>query len=518
MEFYQEISRWATERGEQCAVALGDETLTYSELERYSARIAAYLLDTLGDAQDPVVVYGHKSPWMQAAFMAVNKAGRAYCPVDISVPADRTARIIHAAHPKLILAVEDLPEEIETDGITILDKGRLQQIAETDGEERALPYLRDEDGMYIIFTSGSTGNPKGVEIAYGALNHFLSWMAELGMPSQEKAGKVFMNQAPYSFDLSVMDSIVALACGGVLRPLTKAEQGDYSALFASLKESSPAIWVSTPSFADLCLADPSFNQELLPDLRLILFCGERLTNTTATKLLDRFPEAKVWNTYGPTESTVAMTQVQVTRKLLERDNPLPVGYEKPGSRVYILKADGTLAEEGECGEIVITGDSLAMGYFEQKELTEKAFFQLNIGESQVRAYHTGDEGYMRDGLLYYKGRIDLQIKLHGYRIELGDIENNLMRLPEVEHAVVLPRMKEGKATSLTAFVMPTKEAVGTYHPAEKAGSRALGSAIKAALEKLLPTYMVPKKIVFVEEIRMTANGKADRKAYEEMLR
>ena len=140
----------------------------------------------------------------------------------------------------------------------------------------------------MIFTSGSTGNPKGVQITSDCLNHYLDWSVGLGNTRDEKEGRIFLNQAPFSFDLSVMDLYTCLACGGTLFPLTKTEQADFSLLLPALANSGASVWVSTPSFADMCLRDPNFDSDLLPQLRLFLFCGETLTNRTAEKLSGRF--------------------------------------------------------------------------------------------------------------------------------------------------------------------------------------------------------------------------------------
>lgn len=236
----------------------------------------------------------------------------------------------------------------------------------------------------------------------------------------------------------------------------------------------------------------------MPELQVFLFCGETLGNRTVRKLQERFPKARIVNTYGPTESTVAVTDVLVTPELEQQENPLPVGRAKPGTRIEIWDADGNVLPEGEKGEIIIIGDTVSTGYYKKQELTEQAFFV----RPEARGYHTGDKGYLKNGMLYYCGRIDLQVKLHGYRIELEDIENNIRRLPGIEHVVVLPNERGGKVTSLTAYV------VERQHPQDE---KAESSELKNRLLQFLPDYMIPKKFVFLEQMPMTNNGKADRK-------
>ena len=321
----------------------------------------------------------------------------------------------------------------------------------------------------------------------------------LGSGIADGENPVFLNQAPFSFDLSVMDLYLSLYSGGKLHVLPKKIQGDMKMLMESLKESGANIWVSTPSFAEVCLSDESFNKELLPEMKRFLFCGETLPVSVVRKLHERFPGAEVVNTYGPTESTVAVTDILCTPEVCDKYDPLPVGKIKPGSELRIRGEQRESLPEGESGEIIILGDSVSIGYRNLPEQTAKAFFE----EDGIRGYRTGDKGYLKDGYLFYQGRIDLQIKLHGYRIELEDVENNLMKLSGVERAAVIPIEKEGKIVSLTAFIIPDRMPESSFKA---------GQALRAEAKSFLPEYMIPKKFVFLEELPMTNNGKADRRA------
>ena len=447
---------------------------------------------------------------MLVCFLACVKSGRAYCPIDISVPDARVEATLAALPSKYVLATEELHAdagEKQVLGLDALERILSDVQADTVSEEN---WVHGDETYYIIFTSGSTGTPKGVKITADCLNYYLDWSTGLGSSPEAKQGQVFLNQAPFSFDLSVMDLYTSLATGGTLYCLEKSVQGDYRALLQGLAASKAQVWVSTPSFADVCLSDKKFGQELLPELEVFLFCGETLTNKTARKLQERFPGAKVINTYGPTESTVAVTDVLVTQELATQEEPLPVGSPKPGTRIEIWDEDGAALPEGEKGEIIILGDTVSTGYYGRVDLTEKSFFVSGDG---TRGYHTGDKGYMKNGMLYYCGRIDLQIKLHGYRIELEDVESNISKLPQVEHAVVVPGMRGGKVSSLTAYIVKrVTEADGESDSGEESTNTADETAkLRSDLKQFLPDYMIPKKIVFVDELPMTNNGKVDRK-------
>ncbi|HJV16022.1 MAG TPA: D-alanine--poly(phosphoribitol) ligase subunit DltA, partial [Bacillales bacterium] len=315
----------------------------------------------------------------------------------------------------------------------------------------------------------------------------------------------FLNQAPFSFDLSVMDLYPALASGGSIFAITKEMIAKPKMLFEALKKSTIQVWASTPSFVQMCLMDPSFNQELLPDLRVFLFCGEILPVAIAQTLINRFPKAKIFNTYGPTEATVAVTSVEITPELVNEYPSLPVGSPKSDTEILLVGEDGNEVPDGEKGEIIIVGPSVSKGYLGEIELSKKAFIPMN---GQM-AYKTGDAGYRENRQLFYKGRIDFQIKLHGYRMELEEIEYHISQSSYVKMAVVLPVIQNGKIEYLTAAVVPLE------HRYEK--EYQLTSAIKKELGDVLPAYMIPRKFSYYEDLPITANGKIDRKRIREKV-
>ncbi|MEG1496879.1 MAG: D-alanine--poly(phosphoribitol) ligase subunit DltA [Clostridiales bacterium] len=498
MDILSKLKHYAQTQPQSIAMKTDTQTITYQELDMASDSLSVFLEKRCGKNKYPIAVYGHKSPFMLIAMVACVKSGRGYCPIDISVPNNRTQMILKQLDSPIILATENL----NCDFKEIISLNQMKKIIETTEPISITEnWVKGEDVFYIIFTSGSTGQPKGVEITVNCLNNFLHWSLGLGTAPQEKSKKVFLNQAPFSFDLSVMDIYTSLAAGGTLWSLTKTVQSDYKLLLTSLKESKIAIWVSTPSFVDICLTDKSFNSDLMPNLELFLFCGETLTNATAEKLQQRFPCAKIMNTYGPTESTVAMTEILITPEVNARENPLPVGMPKKGTTIEIRKPDGSLANEGEKGEIVIIGDTVSCGYYKQAEISQKVFFTPNHNQNQIRGYHTGDKGYLKNGNLYYCGRIDLQIKLHGYRIEIEDIENNISKIADVANAIVIPNVKNGAVKSLTAFIVYKKTIEDSFLISQK---------IKEELREFLPEYMIPKKIVFLDSMPLTDNAKANR--------
>jgi D-alanine--poly(phosphoribitol) ligase subunit 1 len=495
MTVLEHIEQWAVGHPERIAFIWRDQQLTYGQLKAHSDALAHWISNEYPHDNAPIIVHGHMEPEMIVCFLACVKAGHAYIPVDVSIPAERIIQIATNSGAKLMLSTVATSVDVP---IRLEEINRLRDIFSTHQNQipAAEHAVADEDNLYIIYTSGSTGQPKGVQITHNCLESFMTWMRN---DFNLQTGQVFLNQAPFSFDLSVMDMYPALVTGGTLWTIDKDMIAKPRELFASLSQSYMEVWTSTPSFAEMCLMEPSFNENMLPSLQTFLFCGEVLSQHTASQLLERFPKAAIVNTYGPTEATVAVTSIPVDASTLQQYRSLPVGYCKKDCHIVIMKKDGTVAADGEKGEIVIVGPSVSKGYLGRPDLTEKAFLELN-GE---RAYKTGDAGFLQNGLLFYNGRLDFQIKLHGYRMELEEIEHHLRASTYVQAAVVLPIQKHGKYDHLLAVIVPHE------HSFEKEFQ--LTSAIKKEISTMLPSYMIPRKFMYQDTIPMTANGKADRK-------
>ena len=484
MNLIQRIDHWAATAPEAIAHVSGDRTLTYSELRRSSEGLAAYLTKRFGGDRRPIIVLGHREPEMLIAFLGAVKSGRPYVPIDTALPQTRIDQILASSSAALTLT----PDQIRRFSMD---------------EPRDRTMSAKNDPFYVLFTSGSTGEPKGVIITLACLEHFIDWM--LAEQRFSKGAEVFLNQAPFSFDLSVMDLYCSLATGGALFSISRDLIENPKKLYSALASSGVTTWVSTPSFAQICLVEDKFAEAMLPRVRRFLFCGETLAPQTAAQLLARFPQAQVWNMYGPTEATVATTSLQIDAGILEKYSRLPVGRVMPGTRIFIVDENSGEVSANERGEIIIAGPNVSPGYAGRPDLTSRAFFEYR----DQRAYKTGDFGRFSDGLLFFEGRIDEQIKLSGYRIELGDVEVNLRALPTVRDAIVIPVVKSGAAQSLTAFlILTTRNETSDFQ---------LAHNLRRQLAERLPAYMLPRKFIFLDVFPMTANGKVDRAALAKSL-
>lgn len=484
----------------------GEGVTTYAQLWAHACHVADALLKRTSN-RAPVIVLGKKSSLMVSSFLGCLMSGHAFVPVDSGLPTTRIHDIASQIEDTLVLATCDVSDELVEllPQSSVLDARKLAVEGQQAAEPDETVWVSGEQTQYIIFTSGSTGRPKGIEVTANCVGNFMRWMRTF--PVVRDGGKVFLDQAPYSFDLSEYELVGALSTGGMLYAVTDDAMNDYGKLFAEVEESGVQVWVSTPSFADFCLVDKGFGQKLAPSLQMFLFCGEALHHTTVEALRKRFPDAIVANTYGPTESTVAITYGEIGQKQLDDPTPLPVGVARPGTEVHIVSRDtGAEVPRGQQGEIYIVGDTVAKGYYQNPQKTQQSFFDARMANGKhVRGYKTGDLGYLdQDGVLHCCGRLDSYIKLNGFRIELGEIEGTLEELPHVKQAAVVPVERNGRINRLRAYVV--------LHGHQEGKSFEEAQDLKAQLARLLPAYMVPRTVKVIDQMPLNANGKIDRKA------
>lgn len=339
-DIINKLQAFADTNPQSIAVRHTTDELTYQQLMDESSKLA----HRLQGSKKPMILFGHMSPYMIVGMIGAIKAGCGYVPVDTSIPEDRIKMIINKVQPEFVFNTTDESfESLEGEVFTIEDIKTSQDPVIFDSQ------IKDNDTVYTIFTSGSTGEPKGVQIEYASLVQFTEWMLELNKSGNEQQ---WLNQAPFSFDLSVMAIYPCLASGGTLNLVDKNMINKPKLLNEMLTATPINIWVSTPSFMEMCLLLPTLNEEQYGSLNEFFFCGEILPHRAAKALVSRFPSATIYNTYGPTEATVAVTSIQITQEILDQYPTLPVGVERPGARL-------STTDEGE---LVIEGQSVSLGY------------------------------------------------------------------------------------------------------------------------------------------------------------
>jgi len=461
---------------------LGASVITYEELDQLSSVVAGFLVKNVPRGE-PVMIVGEREHEFLGFLLGCLKAGNPYVPAGELIPPQRSLAMAGAAGCRHVLSVDGAAGLPHSAGISIHGPEDFQGHSPHRGWHRC---AKGDEIVYILFTSGSTGVPKGVKVSAGNIESFLSWTSsQFGYCDKPAA---FLNQAPFHFDLSVYELYNALTTGGSLLSLSGKAAKDPEQLFQRLFEYAPQteVWVSTPSFLRYCATHPEFSDLAFQKLGQFVLIGEVFSVELARETRRRFPNARILNFYGPTEATVAHTVFEITPESLEEADQLPIGLPKPGGSVEI-----------DDGEIVLCGANVAWGYVNDPAETERKFSETE----GVRRYRTGDLGSLDDrGLLWFRGRVDSQVKVNGFRVELGEVERVLGAVPGIGAACVMLESPPGDSPWIVAFVQTT-----TAEPEIEFRKR-----LKATLSDRLPGYMIPKRFVRLGEMPMNQNGKLDR--------
>ena len=473
------------------AVVAGSETLTYRQLEARADALARYLR-VLGVGPDvPAGVYMGPTLDLPVALYAVLKAGGAYVPLDPALPAERLRFMVADAGAPVVIADAALGSRLAEFGIRVVclstDAGEIARAA----EEPLAADVDPEALAYILYTSGSTGRPKGVMIPHRAIVNHMRWMAD-ALPLTE--ADAVLQRTPIGFDASVWEFWAPLLAGARLVIGPAGAQRDPSELARVLAEGGITVLQLVPSLLRALLDEPAL--EGARALRRVCCGGEALTGELAERCLSRLP-VELINLYGPTEATIDATWWPCGRG----EGSVPIGRPIAGMRAWVLDAAGQPVPAGVAGELHLGGVGLARGYLNRPELTAERFVpDPRSPEPGARLYRTGDRARWRaDGVLEYLGRLDHQVKLRGMRVELGEVEAVLAGHPAVREAVVTVR-EDGGDGHLAAWVVLRPEA------------RLERETLRHFLAEQLPVTMIPRAVVTLDALPVTAHGKLDRAA------
>jgi amino acid adenylation domain-containing protein/non-ribosomal peptide synthase protein (TIGR01720 family) len=465
--------RQQTARTPDAIAVSGDGTrLSYRELDARSDRIAGALLARGAGPEQLVAILLPRGVDQVAAVLAVLKSGAAYLPLDPDHPADRLARVIEDAAPLLAVTHSGLAGRTPLPAV-LLD----EDISAASTTPSGLPPVDRAHPAYVIYTSGSTGRPKGVVVEHRALADYVAWAAH-AYPGVRTGALL---HSPVTFDMPVTVLFAPLVSGG------RIEVGELTA--DRVVEGGYGLVKVTPSHLAALGDQPS---AFPPGCDLVVG-GEQLPAELTGAWLDRVPGVTVHNEYGPTEATVGCALFSATSATPLPDGDTPIGRPAWNTAVYVLDARLNPVPVGVKGELYVSGAGLARGYLRAPDATAERFV-ADPWSPGARMYRTGDIAqWTAEGLLRLHGRVDDQVKIRGFRVEPGEVESVIGRHPAVSHVVVVPREHELAAFLTTSSPVTVAE-------------------LRAWAERELPGYMVPSHFVTLDELPMTASGKADRRA------
>jgi len=494
----------AAERPEATAVICDGERLTYGELDRRSSLLARYLRGLGVGRETLVALYLDRSTDLVTAILGVLRAGGAYVPLDPVYPEERVAFVLADTAAPLLLTQERLRPRLPALGASVraiaLDR-EWERIASAPASEPAAA-AEPGDLAYVIYTSGSTGKPKGVGVTHG---HVVRLLAATEPWYGFGSADVWTLFHSYAFDFSVWETWGALAYGGRLVVVPYWVSRSPENFVELTADAGVTVLNQTPSaFRQFARAALAAGRPLA--LRWVVFGGEALDLQSLAPWFERYGDARprLVNMYGITETTVHVTWRPLDRADVAAAQGSVIGRALPDLDLYVL--DGALrpSPAGVPGEIFVGGAGVARGYLNRPPLTARRFLPDPYSQRPgARLYRSGDLARRRGHDLEYLGRVDHQVQLRGFRVELGEVEEALARHPAVREAVVLARGEGSDDAMLVAYAV---RAVGA--------EPALGE-LRAFLARSLPDYMLPSALVTLDELPLTAHGKVDRRALPE---
>lgn len=465
------------------ALVFGNEQLTYMELNKRANSLAYYLREQGIGRNDIVGIMVNRSLEMIVSILAVLKSGACYIPIDPEYPQDRIEYMLNNSNSKMLLTFEKLQDKVNFDNKLFVElsnelynsnKSNLENINEPD------------DLAYIIYTSGSTGKPKGVMLSHKNINNFITGMTNVINFSNNKT---IVSVTTISFDIFVLESLLPLQRGLKIVIANEDEQLNASLFNKLCIKNDVNIIQTTPSRFQFLISNPD-ELNYLNNITDILVGGETFPKTLLEQLKN-ISKANIYNVYGPTETTVWSTVKNMTAS-----STITIGKPISNTTCYILDKNKNILPVFTPGDLYIGGAGVSAGYYNNKSLTDEKFINNKYVKETI--YNTGDLAYFNDmGELVHLGRNDFQVKVNGHRIELEEIETQIVSLDKIDNCIVTKNSLNEQHEFLCAYYISSYD-VDINN-------------IRNYLTKVLPIYMVPQYFVKLDKIPYTPNGKIDRK-------
>ncbi|WP_150468474.1 non-ribosomal peptide synthetase [Francisella sp. SYW-9] len=474
------------------SVVSATKSLTYKELDNYSTQIAKVIAKKITKGDNIGVIYTKDSELI-IVILAILKAGGVYIPIDPRSPQQRIDYILENARTDLVIGKPEYQY--------LVNETRFYSLAnlfDQHNDEICLPNLDEDDNAYIIYTSGTTGNPKGVIIPHTNITYLISSIMKASINISN--ADVWTMYHSYAFDFSIWEIFSPLLTGGQLHILEENVIQDLSLLIDYITRSNISVLSLTPSVFKRLLNQDNIQKIVKSSLRYIVFGGERFDLNDYQQWCEKVKNSNVSlvNMYGITETTVHTTFHHLNDYDLTNSSASPIGKPLAHFNIKLLDENRNEVKKGEVGEIYVSGNALAKGYFNNPKLTNEKFINLTLPKDKTKNiyYKTGDLAKVDgDDILYYIGRSDRQVKFHGYRIELDGIESTLLKHDSIHNCLIYIDKK--------AFT----EVMICFYQAEFEISEL---ELKKHLTRYLPSYMVPNSFIFFDNIPTNINGKIDK--------
>lgn len=471
------------------ALIMGDEQLTYRELDQRIESVASALLKKGVRSGDTIGMLADRSMEMIISIFAILRTGSIYVPIDPAFPNERISNILTDSKASWLIAdKEQIIKDYDGKILSIDDVNNVKEMTEV-----LIPAysISAECPAYIMYTSGSTGKPKGVVTTH---RNIVKTSVNNGFMDVQESDRI-LQLSNYAFDGSTYEIFGALLNGASLILISRQQMLNVQELAKTmLTQKITSCFMTAALFNTLV----DWDVHSLKYVRKLFFGGEAASKSHVARALEVLGENRLVNGYGPTETTVFAATYSVDGSLLAYDT-VPIGKPIHNTKVYVLNQADQLQPVGVPGELCVTGDGLAEGYLSQQDLTDERFVPCPFEPGQ-RMYRTGDlVRWLPDGLLEYRGRIDQQVKIRGNRVELTEIQGKLAETDSIKEAVVTAQRDQHGHSYLCAYVVPE----GTDYSVQK---------WKKQLRQTLPEYMIPSTFITLSTLPKTSNGKLDHKA------
>jgi len=499
------FANWVKRTPEEPALIKGDQALSYEELSQ-SARKLAIILQLNGLTRgDTVAVHGARSFGLITSMLAVLLSGGVLLSVDENLPRQRQKLILQEAGARMMLYIRSSGLEdawwendpnLDVQSIEVDTIGFVRAFTDVGPEAVSLPELSVDDPAYIFFTSGTTGIPKGVLGSHKGLSHFLNWQREtFGIEPEDRVAHL----TSLSFDPVLREIFLPLTSGATLCLPEEIDILDANDVLSWLERERISVLHTVPSLAQNWLNNATV-EVTLSAMRWLFFAGEALTENLVRRCHYAYPNTKIVNLYGPTETTLAKCFYEVPSDV--HHGVQPIGRPLPQTQALVLSRGNQLCGIGEAGEIVLRTPFRSLGYINADEENRKRFLRNPFRADEMDCvYFTGDRGrYRSDGMIEFLGRLDDQIKIRGVRVEPNEVAAMLAGHPVVESCFVTGKKNEQGRIFLVAYVVVAEQSRGSV------------SELRAYLSQRLPATMIPEIFVFLGALPLTSRGKIDRRA------